>query len=234
MTAPTKSSIQQAAEEMMRHEGFLGVPVETFETAGRSQLIELLQQGLLPESKLLDFGCGCLRIAYWLVRFLDPDCYFGIEPARNRVQAGLRYLFTGDIVRTKCPRFDYNANFDSSAFGATFDFFLARSIWSHGSKAQIEATLNSFVRYANPGAKFLVSYLPAESAQEDYNGTTWVGTSHECNVPGVIKHRLCWIAEQCDKRRLTFEELPRLDCDLQLWLCIRAAAAGAETTAAGA
>lgn len=234
MTTPAKSKIQRAAEEMMRQEGFLGVPVETFEAAGRSQLIELLQQGLLPESRLLDFGCGCLRIAYWLVRFLDPNCYFGIEPARNRVQAGLRYLFNEDIVRTKRPRFDYNANFDSSAFRETFDFFLARSIWTHGSKAQIEATLDAFVRDANPGAKFLTSYLPAETAQDDYDGAAWVGTSHECDVPGVIKHRLSWIQEECEKRRLTFEELPGLDCDWQLWLCIRAATAAVETTAAGA
>jgi len=77
------SRVQIHAEEMMSKHGFLGVPVETFELGGRRHLITLLNEGLNPESKLLDVGCGCLRIAYWLARFLDTGCYYGIEPARQ-------------------------------------------------------------------------------------------------------------------------------------------------------
>lgn len=216
----SKSKIQQAAEEMMAQQGFLGVPVHSFEEAGRSQLIELLQQGLRPESKFLDFGCGCLRTAHWLIRFLDPECYCGIEPARNRVELGLRYLFTPDLLTQKRPRFDHNAMFDSAPFGLKFDYFLARSIWTHGSKGQIEASLDSFVRDSEANAIFLASYLPAESDEEDYKGNVWVGTSHESDVAGVIRHRLSWIVNQCERRRLSVEELPGYDCDSQLWLRI--------------
>ena len=97
------SWVQARGSEMMSQHGFLGVPTETFETAGRLQLMALLNQGLCPESKVLDIGCGCLRTAYWLIRFLDADCYCGIEPARNRVELGLRYLFTPEIVSAKRP-----------------------------------------------------------------------------------------------------------------------------------
>ena len=130
------SWVQARGSEMMSQHGFLGVPTETFEKAGRLQLMALLNQGLCPESKLLDIGCGCLRTAYWLIRFLDADCYCGIEPARNRVELGLRYLFTPEIVSAKRPRFDFNPHFDSSVFGTTFDYFLAGSIWAHASKRQ--------------------------------------------------------------------------------------------------
>src|SRR5712691_748005 len=157
------SNVQTRAEEMMARHGFLGVPTPTFEQAGRSQLIALLNEGLNPESKILEFGCGCLRIAYWLVRFLDPGCYHGIEPARQRVELGLRYLFASEEVMLKQPRFDFNPNFDPTVFGARFDFFLARSIWTHASKRQIEATLDSFVRDSLPTSVFLTSYLPAQS-----------------------------------------------------------------------
>lgn len=215
-----KQRVQQIAEEMMAREGFLGVPIHTFEEAGRSQLIELLKQGLRPESKVLDFGCGCLRISYWLVRFLDPDCYCGIEPARNRVELGLHYLFTPDILAAKRPRFEYNEVFDSSPFDEKFDFFLARSIWTHGSKNQICATLDSFVRDSAQNALFLASYLPAQSVQDDYQGDTWVGTSHESDVPGVIRHSFSWLLFQCERRNLSVRELPGMDCDSQLWLRI--------------
>ncbi len=214
------SRVQAQAEEMISRHGFLGVPVETFEQAGREQLIALLQEGLHPESKVLEIGCGCLRIAYWLVRFLDPGCYHGIEPARQRVEYGLQYLFTSGEADLKQPRFDFNANFDSSVFGARFDFFLARSIWTHACKTQIEATLDSFIRDSTPAGIFLTSYLPAQSAEDDYQGDHWVGTSHESNTRGVIHHSLTWIVHQCEGRGLQVEELPGIDCDSQYWLRI--------------
>ncbi len=131
------SYVQERAALMFSRLGFLGVPAETFEQAGREQLVALLQAGLNPESNMLEFGCGCLRIAYWLIRFLDPGCYHGIEPARSRIEHGLEYLFPADVVRAKCPRFDYNADFNSSVFATRFDFFLARSISGPSSPAAI-------------------------------------------------------------------------------------------------
>jgi hypothetical protein len=49
---------------------FTGEPPELFESAGRLQISTLIREGLNPDSKLLDVGCGCLRAGYWLVRFL--------------------------------------------------------------------------------------------------------------------------------------------------------------------
>src|SRR5258708_29489087 len=112
------SRLQARAQEMMARHGFLGVPVETFEQAGREQMIALLKAGLTPESKILDIGCGCLRIAYWLIRFLDSGCYFRIEPARQRVDYGLQYPFKPEEIHFKRSHFDFNPNFDSSFFDA--------------------------------------------------------------------------------------------------------------------
>src|SRR6202163_1361032 len=88
------STIQSLAEDMMAEGGSMCGPVPTSEQAGREQLIALLREGLLPESKVLEFGSGCLRIAYWLVRFLDPVCYHGIEPGPRRRQTRPRTLFS--------------------------------------------------------------------------------------------------------------------------------------------
>ncbi len=220
---PAISDLQWRADRMISAHGFLGVPRETFAQAGREQLIALLAEGLCPESKVLEFGCGCLRIAYWLVRFLNSGGYSGIEPARARIDCGLRYLLTPAEHQAKQPHFDYNPTFNSSVFGTKFDFFLARSIWTHASKPQIEATLDSFLRDSAPNAIFLASYLPAQSPDDDYQGTRWIGTSHESDTPGVIRHALPWIVAHCRNRGLTCEEIPGTDCDRQFWLRIRLA-----------
>jgi len=212
------SWVQIRATEMMSRHGFLGVPVETFEDGGRRQFIALLNEGLCPESKVLDIGCGCLRTAYWLIRFLDPGCYHGIEPARRRVEYGLDHLFTSELVRAKQPQVDFNPNFDSSVFATKFDYFLAGSIWTHASKSQIEATLESFLQDSIPTGVFLTSYLPALHPNDDYRGDHWIGTSHESETPGVIRHALPWITEQCQKRGLRVQEVPGEAFDGQYWL----------------
>jgi len=215
------SRVQARAEEMMRKHGFLGVPAETFADAGRRQFSALLNEGLNPESIVLDVGCGCLRAGYWLVRFLDPGCYHGIEPARQRVEYGLRYLLTDAEISLKRPRFDFNPDFDSAVFRTRFDFFLAGSIWSHASKRQIQSTLDSFVRDSTHQGVFMTSYIPAANGSDDYQGNSWIGTSHESDTPGVIKHSLKWIEQQCRERGLRVDELPGEAFDSQAWLRVR-------------
>jgi hypothetical protein len=217
----TTSRAQTRGAEMISRHGFLGVPAETFAEGGRRQLVALLDAGLNPESKVLEIGCGCMRAAYWLIRFLEPSCYHGIEPASQRVGFGLQYLFTPAELKYKRPRFDYNPHFDTSVFVTRFDFFLAGSIWTHASKRQIAAMLDSFVRDATAAGTFLTSYLPAQSPADDYLGDRWVGTSHESDTPGVIRHSLAWIRDQCGSSGLEVEEIALPACDGQTWLRIR-------------
>jgi hypothetical protein len=219
--APSRppGAVQARATEMISRHGFLGVPTETFEEAGRNQLIGLLGAGLRPESKVLDLGCGCLRAGYWLIHFLNADCYCGIEPARQRVEHGLAHLFTPEELSAKRPRFDYNADFDASRFGVLFDFLLAGSLWTHASKGQIAGSLDCFLRHSSATGVFLASYLPAQLAADDYQGDRWVGTSNESATPGVIRHAIGWITDHCQQRGLAVKQLgPAFDD--QLWLRI--------------
>jgi hypothetical protein len=214
------SFVQARAEAMIAKYGFLGVPTASFESAGRHQLETLVRQGLTPASKVLEIGCGCLRAGCWLIGFLDPGGYCGIEPARQRVQYGLEYLVADDLA-IKRPRFDFNATFDTSVFQTTFDFFLAGSIWTHASKAHIKTMLDGFVAQTVPGGCFLASYLPAEIDSDDYTGHDWVGTSHESQTRGVIRHSLAWIDQQCRARGLQVDESLGDAFDGQFWLRIR-------------
>ncbi len=216
--SPPNRWVQVQAEKMIGQHGFLGVPRETFQEGGSAHFQRLLAHGLGPDSKVLDIGCGVLRIGSWLIRFLEPGGYAGIEPARDRVELGCRYLLSPELLAEKRPRFDHNAVFDSSGFEDQFDFFLACSIWTHCGKAQIATQLEGFARHTGPSGVFLASYLPATDPEEDYQGDHWVGTSHESTIPGIVRHSLDWIRSACVHHQLRVTELPGIDCDSQYWL----------------
>lgn len=212
--------LQQAIEELSRTQ-FLGVPAKDFASGGREQLCYLLNAGLNPDSKVLDIGCGVLRAGYWLIHFLDAGGYHGIEPHPGRLEIGKHTVLEPEVLASKRPRFDSNANFDTSVFGEKFDFFLAYSIWTHASKTQIQVMLDGFLRDSKKQAVFLTTYLPASWRFPDYQGDKWNGTSHECDVPGCIRHSRRWIRDECERRGLIVRELGKDRTHAQSWLEIK-------------
>lgn len=216
-------TLNECILEIQKSGTFLGGPPVLFEEAGRKMLMLLLNEGMMPYSKVLDLGCGCLRGGYWFIRFLDKGCYFGIEPNKSMLKQGIKSLLTPQIIEQKQPSFQHNSDFDASVFNTQFDFFLARSIWTHASKRQIEAMLDSFSYYTQPSAKFLTSFLQSETSDDDYTGSEWIGKSHESNEAGIVKHDLNWIESVCEKRNLICELITHPIFDLnnnQRWINI--------------
>jgi SAM-dependent methyltransferase len=156
----SETSLQEKSERLAETT-FLGGPQGHFERVGRLCFEVLLKEGLRPSSRVLDVGCGALRAGYWLMRFLDTGCYFGVEPNREMLRVGLEEIVQPDVLARAGARFAHNDDFDFSVFGERFDFVLARSIWTHTSKAQIRTMLSSFAATAAPEGAFLASYHPA-------------------------------------------------------------------------
>ena len=204
---------------------FLGGPVKHFARVGRNQLAVLLNNGLSPDSMVLDVGCGALRGGYWIMRVLDPGGYCGIEPNIAMLAAGLERIVEPEVVERAAPRFDHNDRFDFRVFATAFDFVIARSIWTHASKPQIETMLDSFAAVAAPGGVFLTSVLPVTDERPDYTGEAWVGRSHESDDPGTVAHSMEWIEDAAARRHLVVRTTGP-NVLRQQWLAIRRADEG--------
>jgi len=214
-----KLEIQAKAEALAEQGVFLGGPVKHFDAVGRFTFMTLLSLGLTPHHNVLDIGCGCLRIGYWLIHFLDTGRYAGIEPNQGMLQAGKEAFLSSDVIESKWPRFSSNDDFDFGVFDMSFDFMLARSVWTHAAPRQIEAMLDGFLHCSNPGGLFLTSYLPASDDKDHHTGTEWVGRSRDSNEGGVVRYKFDWIQDLCAGRDLLVREL---DNNLlkQTWLVI--------------
>ena len=203
---------------------FLGGPERSFDAVGREQLIALLEHGLTPESRVLDIGCGCLRGGRWVIPLLDAGHYFGIEPMEHMVEKGVREFLPTGLADEKQPTFDHNDRFDFSIFGNTFSHFIARSIWSHASKAQIEAMLDGVAQFGTDDCVLLASFRPAKLfGRKDYKGKGWVGRSHESAEPGLIRHDIGWIRKAAAARGLTAMRWSRPAVHGQPWCVVRRA-----------
>ncbi len=155
----------QSANEVARRiaeetGGFTGGGVELFAEAGKYSFNSLKKNRLKPSSRVLDYGCGALRLGYWLVRFLDPGCYFGIEPTKKFLAAGLKHAVDPELQAEKRPRFHHSGDFDFSVFGEKFDFVVARSIFSHASPEQFSKSMESFRDNSTEDGIMLASYRP--------------------------------------------------------------------------
>jgi SAM-dependent methyltransferase len=218
--ATSRKSLQQIGDDLHRRGIFTGGPPEQFELLGRMQFAMMTREGIYPWSKVLDIGCGCLRGGFWMIHFLDPGCYFGIEPNSAMVAAGLEEIVGSETVAHKRPTIDSNDRFDASVFGVRFDAFLARSIWTHASKPQIRVMLDHFVNLTGENAFFLASYLPAKFPWQDYKGAEYRGKSHKSNIGDLIRHSFAWIEKECKARGLYVRELQDGVLLGQVWLKI--------------
>lgn len=201
---------------------FLGGPPELFDIAGREQLIVLLEHELTFSSYVLDIGCGCLRGGRWIIPLLDKGHYCGVEPQPGMVSKGLKQFIDPDVLALKEPKFDYNDRFDFSMFGHKFTHFIARSIWSHASKPQVELMLDGVAAWGEPNSVLLASFFRTWFLiRRDYQGKSWIGESHESQGVGVVAHDFKWIKQACQQRGLSASIMHRPRLGGQIWAVVR-------------
>lgn len=208
---------QQIGQKIHDSGIFVGCPLHEFSKSATAPLDIALEEGLQANDRLLEIGCGCLRVGFWILNFLEPKRYFGIEPNSRMLEAGLKY-FRPDIDGKKA-RLDSNDQFNLGVFKRKFNYVVAFSIWTHSSKQQIEKMLDEFNEHSVKSGKFITSYLPASQSRADYTGESWVGKSHNSSAKGVVAHDIGWLVRACLQRNLCVKFLSRKTIN-QRWLVI--------------
>ncbi|HEX2889799.1 hypothetical protein [Vineibacter terrae] len=69
---------------------------------GRFVLERLFLEGLRPEHRVVDYGCGSLRIGQHFISFLDPGGYWGLDVTDSFYRDGLDLLPPG-AAQARCP-----------------------------------------------------------------------------------------------------------------------------------
>lgn len=127
--------------------------------AGRQQLEFLQSVGVQPTDRVLDFGCGSLRLGQHLIGYLDPGNYVGADISPDVLEAAEARLPDGLLERRQ-PRLVCNDGCSLGFVNAPVDLIWAHSVVTHLPESQLRELLESFRGALAPGGCLLASYFP--------------------------------------------------------------------------
>jgi SAM-dependent methyltransferase len=131
-----------------------------WEEMGHLQFEFLRKQGLLPEHKFLDVGCGSLRGGVRFVPYLNTGNYCGLDINASLIEAGKIELAKIDCLG-KSPNLLVNDKFEFSKFGVQFDFALALSVFTHLYINHIGRCLVEIRKVLKPQGLFYATFFEA-------------------------------------------------------------------------
>ena len=97
--------------------------------------------GLRQHDRLLDIGCGSLRVGRLFIPYLNVGNYTGIEPNKWLVEEGINREIGTDLIKIKKPHFLFTDNAGGLNKSWMFDFVVAQSVFSHCSLLLMECWL---------------------------------------------------------------------------------------------
>lgn len=177
------------------------------------QFNALTSLGLREHHKVLDVGCGPLRMGRILIPFLNAGGYHGIEPQDWLVKAGIKHELGKDLIRLKKPRFSNNGDFKLTVFKTKFDFILAHAVFVHASKSQILRCLKEARKSMTPSSVFIATmYL----GKNDNKAADWM-------YPWTVRYRMKFMRAAAREAGLRVKTLPLPHHQKQTWIAFRIA-----------
>jgi SAM-dependent methyltransferase len=122
---------------------------------GDLSLVFLIEQGLRPHSRLIDFGCGMGRLARKVVPYLNPREYYGYDISPKAL----------DYARELSQREGWAARLPTFALPysplVSCDFIWAFSVMIHLPPEEVRAVFRLIRTTMHKGSRFLFSYVPS-------------------------------------------------------------------------
>lgn len=128
---------------------------------GDLQFQFLIQQGLKPEHKFLDVGCGSLRGGIRFIPYLDSGNYWGIDLNESLINVGWNEELGNANLQSRQPRNQLVCieDFEFNLLGEQFDYAIAISVFSHLNLNTIRRCLTRLEPTLADGGKFFATFF---------------------------------------------------------------------------
>lgn len=147
------------------YRAYVGPPGQ-YDFMGATQFRLLTALGLREHHKMLDLGCGSLRAGRFLMMYLAPGHYCGIDPNPWLIEDAITRELGAELAALRAPRFDHGSDFNAGVFGESFDFIVAQSIFSHTGPELVHQALRNCAAALKPGGLMLATFIHSDAAPE--------------------------------------------------------------------
>lgn len=208
---------------------YVGPPAQ-YDFMGATQFNLLTGLGLREEHHVVDLGCGSLRAGRYLLQYLLPGRYTGIDPNSWLWQEAIATEIGTDLIALKAPRLLDEADFRMSGVAdASADYIVAQSIYSHTGADLFTLSVQAAARCLSPAGQFLfTTILPGDAGAgtmprgQDTRGWLYPGclsfdTSEVeavCGAAGLHVQRLPWYHPRQTWFRATLDPGLRITDDM--------------------
>ena len=172
-------------------------PPEDYDLIAAMSFGLLTSLGLRGHHRLLDVGCGSLRVGRLLIPYLNRGCYAGFEPNRWLVDEGVERECGRAQIDRKAPRFYIHDDPRCIEADARFDYALAQSIFSHAGLDLIGLWLSVLETRLAPAGALVATFVEGE---EDHPEPGWV-------YPDCVAYRASTLAALADEHGFAFRTL---------------------------
>jgi hypothetical protein len=136
---------------------------QAFEAAGLGNFNLLMEQGLRPDHVCVDYGCGTLRVGLHVIRYLEPDCYWGFDISDRFLQKGLE-LVGEELVAAKHPRLRViSTESVGEAARCRPDFIFSFGVMQHVHPDDFEEYFGNIDRLMQPESRCVLRFKAAAS-----------------------------------------------------------------------
>ena len=135
---------------------------ETYLHDGQVHVDYLVKHGLKPHHKLLDYGCGVLRTARYLVPYLNANNYVGLDISEKRIQKGRLMLSTGGISSDEYVVHVVRDCLLKELGDQQFDYVWANSVLTHMPELDIRILLHALKTHIHQNSLFYFTFSPSE------------------------------------------------------------------------
>jgi SAM-dependent methyltransferase len=192
--------VAELAAGSPHYRAFVGPP-DRYDFMSATQFSLLFTLGLRESDRVLDFGCGSLRLGRLLIPFLRPGCYWGIEPERWLIDDAVAEELGRGILRIKRPTFSHDDSFDCGVFGARFHYIMAQSILTHTGPDLLRTFLASAKDSLEESGLLVFSYIRADDYRAALPGDGW-------HYPGCVGYSESRIASMLNDAGLHGRSIP--------------------------
>ena len=179
------------------HKSYVG-PYNQYDLVAAMVFNLLTSLGLRQHHRVIDIGCGSLRVGRLLIPYLNAKNYTGVEPNRTILDDGIANEIGTDFLKLKKPILINDSTLRNHTSGPiNADFIFAQSVFSHCGLDLIDNWLSEVVEHLSDSGVFVATFHVSDS---DYNKKGWV-------YPGSVAYRPDTIQDLAKKRSLNFRML---------------------------